>query len=149
MSLCTPVGICLLLVTIFQYSVSVSALSSDILNTSLSSQPACKGDATAIRQLCDISEKDIDNNLVLLECLERVPNEVKISEGCENLVWNFKLEVTRTDHFLSEAKRLCGGEELCGHEAESEPGHLLACLVGKRHEVKNIQCGQFLTLVLV
>ena len=59
-------------------------------------------------------------------------------------MWNFKLEVTRTDHFLEEAKRVCEGEAVCEHEAASEPGHMLACLVGKRHEAKSIQCSQFL-----
>ena len=142
------VSICLL-VTHCQYSqvTATDQSNSDHLNKSISLQPVCKEDVSSIRKLCDISEKDVEDNLVLLECLERVPAVVKLSVDCETLVWRFKTEVTRSDHFLAEAKTLCSDEHLCEHELESGPGHLLACLVAKRHEARSPKCGQFLTLV--
>ena len=134
---------CFILVAIIKYS----AQSTDVLTKPISKQEECKSDVPVLLQMCELHENEIENNWAFLDCLDKIPPEKKISDTCENLVWRFKLDVTRTDYFLEEAKKVCGGEEVCGHEAGSEPGHLLACLVGKRHETKSIQCSQFLTQV--
>ena len=135
-------------VTFIQYSASEKSNDSPDQQP-LASRQECKPDVTVLQTMCGLGASEMENNWVLLDCLDKMPPEKKISEPCENLIWSFKLDVTKSGHILEEAKKVCGGEgeDLCGHEAESEPGHLLACLVNKRHEVKSLQCGQFLSQV--
>ena len=133
------------LVTFIQYSASEK--SKDFPSQPLASREECKPDVTVLQTMCSLGASEMENNWALLDCLDKMPPEKKISEPCENLVWSFKLDVTKSGHILEEAKKVCDDEDLCGHEADSEPGHLLACLVNKRHEVKSLQCGQFLNQV--
>ena len=133
------------LVTFIQYSASEKSVPSQ----PLASREECKPDVVVLQTMCGLGASEMENNWALLDCLDKMPPEKKISEPCENLVWSFKLNVTKSDHIIEEATKVCGDEDLCGHEADSEPGHLLACLVNKRHEVKSLQCGQFLNQVSI
>ena len=45
--------------------------------------------------MCELHDADIEDNWVLLDCIDKIPPEKKISDACENLVWSFKLEITR------------------------------------------------------
>ena len=131
-----------ILVTIFQYSFA-----QEILSTVIAKHEDCKKDIPILQNMCELHDTEIDDNWTLLDCLDKIPPEKKISDSCENLVWNFKLAVTRADHFLDEAKKVCKDENFCEHEKSSEPGHMLACYVGRRHETNNIECSHFLTQV--
>ena len=137
----------LVLVTFIQYSASEK--SSDVTSQPLASKEECKPDVAVLQTMCGLGASEMENNWVLLDCLDKMPPEKKISELCDNLIWSFKLNITKSGHILEEARKVCDAEggDLCGHEAESEPGHLLACLVNKRHEVKSLQCGVFLNQV--
>ena len=130
------------LVTTVQYSASI-----DVLSQSLASREECKPDVSVLQTMCGLGVSELENNWALLDCLDKMPPEKRISEPCENLVWSFKLKVTQSGHFLEEAKKVCVDEDICGHEAGSAPGHLLTCFVNKRHEVKSLQCSQFLNQV--
>ena len=59
------------------------------------------------------------------------------------------MEITRKDHLLEEAQEVCPKDDIskCDHEKASEPGFLLACLVGKKHETKSLECENFLSQV--
>jgi len=115
----------------------------------LARKAECHDDMAALQQICGLTEADLDNNWVVLDCIDHLPAEKRLSDSCENTVWNFKVEITKKDHFLSQAKEICPQDDIskCDHEKESEPGFLLACLVGKKHETKNLQCGKFLAQV--
>jgi len=132
---------------IFLVTISIYSVQCNILQKVIAKQDECIKDIPILQNMCEIHDADIEDNWVLLDCIDKIPPEKKISEPCENLVWQFKFEITRTDHFREEAQKVCGDEDFCAHEADSEPGHMLSCLVGKRHETKSIQCSQFLTQV--
>ena len=109
----------------------------------------CRADVTVLQQLCGLEEADLDNNWAILDCIDHLPEEKRLSDSCENAVWNFKLEITKKDYFLKKAQEICPEDDIakCGHEKDSEPGFLLACLVGRKHDTKNLQCGKFLSQV--
>ena len=109
----------------------------------------CQADMSVVQQLCGLQNSDLDNNWAILDCIDNLPSEKQLSAECENKVWDFKVEVTKKDYFLKQAQDICPNDDIakCDHEKESEPGFLLACLVGKRHETKNYQCGKFLSQV--
>ena len=134
---------------IFLVTISIYSVQCTILQKVIAKQDECKKDIPILQNMCEIHDADIEDNWVLLDCIDKIPPEKKISDSCENLVWSFKFEITKSDHFLDEAQKVCGDEDFCAHEADSEPGHMLSCLVGKRHETKSIQCSQFLTQVSI
>ena len=106
----------------------------------------CRADVTVLQQLCGLEEADLDNNWAILDCIDHLPEEKRLSDSCENAVWNFKLEITKKDYFLKQAKEICPNDDIskCEREENSEPGYLLVCLVNMKHETKNLQCGKFL-----
>ena len=106
----------------------------------------CREEVKVLQELCGLEKADLDNNFAILDCIDKLPKEKKLSDACENTVWNFKLEITQKTSLLNQAKEICPHDDIsmCDHEKKSEPGFLLACLVGKRHETKDVQCGKFL-----
>jgi len=124
------------------------ANSESLENDPIAKHEDCKKDVQVLQNLCEIRDEDLDNNWAILDCIDSLPADKQISESCENHVWKFKLEVTRQDVFLDQAKEVCGDDvKVCREEENSEPGHLLACLVEKKHETKSLQCGKFLSQV--
>ena len=115
-------------------------------NVVLGRAKECQADVSVVQELCGLQDSDLDSNWAMLDCIDNLPPEKQLSAECENTVWNFKVEVTRKDILLKQAQDICPNEDIakCDHEKESEPGFLLACLVGKKHETKNLQCGKFL-----
>ena len=109
----------------------------------------CKADVSVVQQLCGLQDSDLGSNWAVLDCIDNLPREKQLSAECENKVWDFKVEITKKDYFLKQAKDICPDDDIakCDHEKESEPGFLLACLVGKKHETKSFQCGKFLSQV--
>eukprot|EP00090_Calanus_glacialis_P000340 TRINITY_DN10209_c0_g1_i1.p1 TRINITY_DN10209_c0_g1~~TRINITY_DN10209_c0_g1_i1.p1 ORF type:complete len:1124 (-),score=372.79 TRINITY_DN10209_c0_g1_i1:391-3762(-) len=128
----------------FKVSILV-ANSESIENEPIAKHEDCKKDIQVLQNLCEIRDEDLTNNWAVLDCIDSMPPEKQISQECDNHVWKFKLEVTRQDVFLDQAKEICGDDiKVCKEEENSEPGHLLACLVEKKHETKSLQCGKFL-----
>ena len=70
----------------------------------LAEQEACKGDMAVLQHLCGASTEKLNNNWAVLACIEQLPQEKQLSPACENLVWQFKLDVTKQDVFLEQAK---------------------------------------------
>ena len=140
----------ILLVATFPFYCKASpespAAAPHIENDHLGRAKECQADMAVVQQLCGLQNSDLDNNWAILDCIDNLPSEKQLSAECENKVWDFKVEVTKKDYFLKQAQDICPNDDIakCDHEKESEPGFLLACLVGKRHETKNLPCGKFL-----
>ena len=134
----------ILLVT--RVSISHGATEKDLGTERLARKAECREDVKVVQELCGLGEADLDNNWAVLDCIDKLPGEKKLSDACENTVWNFKVEITKKDFFLNQAKEICPDDDIsvCEHEKKSEPGFLLACMVGKKQETKNLQCGKFL-----
>jgi len=129
---------------ILVFIVSASA-AANIENEPIAKHEDCKKDVQVLQNLCEIRDEDLENNWAVLDCIDSLPPEKQISQDCDNHIWNFKLEVTRKDVFLEQAKEICQDDlTVCKEEEHSEAGHLLACLVEKKHETKSLQCGKFL-----
>jgi len=117
----------------------------NIENDPIANNEACKKDIQALQQLCELRDEDLVNNWAVLGCVDSLPPEKQITQECDNHIWKFKLEVTRQDVFLDQAKEICGNDiDVCQEEKSSEPGHLLACLVEKKQLTKSVQCSKFL-----
>eukprot|EP00092_Neocalanus_flemingeri_P071922 GFUD01088424.1.p1 GENE.GFUD01088424.1~~GFUD01088424.1.p1 ORF type:complete len:1134 (-),score=335.63 GFUD01088424.1:2263-5664(-) len=122
--------------------------SENLENDPIAKHPDCKKDVQVLQNMCEIRDEDLGNNWAILDCIDSLPDDKQISESCDNHVWKFKLEVTKQDVFLDQAKEICGDDvKVCSEEENSEPGHFLACLVEKKHETKSLQCGKFLSQV--
>jgi len=119
--------------------------SENIENIPISEHENCKKDIQVLQNYCEMRDEDLKNNWAVLDCLDSLPQDKQISPECDNHIWKFKLEVTKQDVFLSQAREICGDDiKVCKEEENSEPGHLLACLVEKKHETKSLQCSKFL-----
>jgi len=125
--------------------VALVAASNNLENEPIAQAEDCKKDITVLQSLCEIKDEDLTNNWAVLDCIDSLPADKQISQECDNHVWKFKLVVTRQDVFLDQAKEICEDDiKVCKEEENSEAGHLLACLVEKKHETKSLQCGKFL-----
>ena len=70
----------------------------------LAEQEACRGDMAVLQHLCGVTTEKLNNNWAVLACIEQLPQEKQLSPACENLVWQFKLDVTKQDVFLEQAR---------------------------------------------
>ena len=145
------VGIILLVATLpFSCSASPEAAAPAVETVVLGRAKECQADLAVLQQLCGLQTSDLESNWAVLDCIDNLPPEKQLSADCENKVWNFKLEITKKDYLLKQAQEFCPNDNIakqCDHENESEPGFLLACLVGRKHETKNLQCSKFLAQV--
>ena len=140
--------VCLIfLLTTFPFHSSASPETPGVEAVVLGRAKECQADISVVQQLYGLQDSDLDSNWAILDCIDNLPREKELSADCENKVWNFKVEITKKDYFLKQAQDICPDDEIakCGHE--KEPGFLLACLVGRKHDTKNLQCGKFLSQV--
>ena len=148
--MCQHVSIIFLLTTLpFHSGASPESPAVERAAVVLGRAKECQADMAVVQELCGLQDSDLDNNWAILDCIDNLPPEKQLSDECENKVWNFKLEITKKDYFLKKAQEICPEDDIakCGHEKDSEPGFLLACLVGRKHDTKNLQCGKFLSQV--
>jgi len=125
--------------------LSIASVLAGVENESIAQHEDCKKDVQVLQNMCEIRDEDLVNNWAVLDCIDSLPPEKQISQECDNHVWKFKLEVTRQDVFLEQAKELCQDDlDVCKEEENSQAGHMLACLVEKKLETKSLQCGKFL-----
>ena len=143
------VGIIFLLSTFLPLYSAASPESPGVETELLGRAKECQGDVSVVQQICGLQDSDLDSNWAVLDCIDNLPPEKQLSAACENKVWHFKVEVTKKDYLLKQAQEICPEDDIakCGHEKDSEPGFLLACLVGRKHDTKNLQCGKFLSQV--
>jgi len=126
----------------------------------ISQNPKCKADFEALRDICGMTNEQMNNNLAALDCVQNLPagdTSGKVSDQCQHHLWEYKLEITKQDKFLSHAQEVCKDDkedeellEKC-HSAsggeKQEPGHFLTCLVNNKHGVHNMACAQFLSRI--
>ena len=87
--------------------VALVAASNNLENEPIAQAEDCKKDITVLQNLCEIKDEDLTNNWAVLDCIDSLPADKQISQECDNHVWKFKLEVTRQDVFLDQAKEIC------------------------------------------
>ncbi|KAL3994362.1 Cysteine rich repeat family protein [Acanthocheilonema viteae] len=109
----------------------------------------CKED---VHKYCFRPGVELKSDMSVLECLQ----DVKLSETelltapCEQLVWDFKVNLTQDDQFRQASKLFCKDEMMANPAlaqcAEAiEPGHALSCFINFILNLpKESRCFQFL-----
>ncbi|VDK41856.1 unnamed protein product [Anisakis simplex] len=109
----------------------------------------CKGD---IHKYCRKDGVDLRSDMGVLECLQDAgfSESVSLSEPCEHLVWQFKVDLTQDDQFRAAAQRFCQ-EQLAGNRQmalcldDKRPGYALSCLLDFIHNLsQSTPCFHFL-----
>lgn len=99
----------------------------------------CKGD---VERLCKESEGD---DFEAVECLldHRRNEDEEISSKCHNLLWEFKLNLTRDGAMEKVALSVCPElESKC--RVDDQPGHLVSCLLDNGNEATTLECRKLL-----
>uniref|UniRef100_A0A8C0YPU4 Golgi apparatus protein 1 n=1 Tax=Cyprinus carpio carpio TaxID=630221 RepID=A0A8C0YPU4_CYPCA len=108
----------------------------------LAEEQACRDDVT---RLCP--KHSWTNNLSVLECLQD-KKEVSSTSNDDDLLWNYKLNLTTDPKFESVALEVCTSTMLelkeCADE-ERGKGYLMSCLVDHRANITERQCHQYIT----
>uniref|UniRef100_A0A8C1LZJ0 Golgi apparatus protein 1 n=1 Tax=Cyprinus carpio TaxID=7962 RepID=A0A8C1LZJ0_CYPCA len=108
----------------------------------LAEEQACRDDVT---RLCP--KHSWTNNLSVLECLQD-KKEVSRTPNDDDLLWNYKLNLTTDPKFESVALEVCTSTMLelkeCADE-ERGKGYLMSCLVDHRANITERQCHQYIT----
>ncbi|XP_040024135.1 Golgi apparatus protein 1-like [Gasterosteus aculeatus] len=89
-----------------------------------------------------------NNNLAVLECLQDRKEETEIAAECNNLLWNYKLNLTTDPKFESVAVEVCKTSISEIRECAAEElgkGYLVSCLVDHRGNISDYQCNQYIT----
>ncbi|KAG7170035.1 Golgi apparatus protein 1-like [Homarus americanus] len=89
-----------------------------------------------IRRLC---KDDVRNNFA------RDLQEV-INDKCNHLLWNYKMNLTRSGRIEELAKDVCETELKHFHEceADSSPGHIISCMTDRMDQIKDERCHQYI-----
>ncbi|XP_063847233.1 LOW QUALITY PROTEIN: Golgi apparatus protein 1-like [Scylla paramamosain] len=108
----------------------------------LAEEEDCKED---IRTIC---KDEARSNFAVLECLQNERRDLQdvVSNKCNHLLWNYKMNLTRSGRIEELAKGVCE-EELKENEdcrPGTEPGHTISCMTEKLNEIKNERCRQYL-----
>nr|XP_045603883.1 Golgi apparatus protein 1-like [Procambarus clarkii] len=102
----------------------------------------CKED---IHRVC---KEDVRNNFAVLECLQNERRDIHevISDKCNHLLWNYKMNLTRSGRIEELAKDVCETElkQFTDCEAQSIPGHTISCMAEKLDQIKDERCRQYL-----
>lgn len=105
-------------------------------------EPDCKED---IHRIC---KDDVRNNFAVLECLQNERREIRevITDKCNHLLWNYKMNLTRSGRIEELAKDVCETELKQFHDCEvqSTPGHTISCMAEKLDQIKDERCRQYL-----
>ncbi|KAK8385192.1 hypothetical protein O3P69_012180 [Scylla paramamosain] len=90
----------------------------------LAEEEDCKED---IRTIC---KDEARSNFAVLECLQNERRDLQdvVSNKCNHLLWNYKMNLTRSGRI----------EEL------AKGGHTISCMTEKLNEIKNERCRQYL-----
>jgi Golgi apparatus protein 1 len=117
---------------------------------SLATNGACRQDYEAIKDTCVVpavhrgKSEDIWS---VLACLQSPPGDTQISQACDSLLWEVKLNMTSQEGFLMKASKMCTDEindlRMCETDRIS-PAHFVSCLVQNKHATKNPGCRIFL-----
>lgn len=106
-----------------------------------------------IHKYCTHDMLDLKSDMALLECLQDagLSESVSLTAPCENLVWQFKVNLTQDERFRDAAKTFCREEmttnlELSKCAQNTVPGYALSCMLDYLHNIsKASKCFQFLS----
>lgn len=99
----------------------------------------CKED---VNRLC--KESDVDD-FQIVECLldHRRNEDEEISSKCHNVLWEFKLNLTRDGAMGKVALSVCPElESKC--QVDDQPGHLVSCLLDNGNDAVTLECRKLL-----
>lgn len=110
--------------------------------TRLIDEQDCKED---IHRIC---KDDVRNNFAVLECLQNERRDIRevVSDNCNHLLWQYKMNLTLSGRIEELAKNVCEGElkQFPKCEAQTSPGHTISCLTEKLDQIKDERCHQYL-----
>ncbi|WAR13033.1 GSLG1-like protein [Mya arenaria] len=113
-------------------------------NVMLSTHPDCEED---ILQHCDTKNMRM-NNFAVLDCLQDVEVQIRVSDKCQHLVWEYKLNLTKDDRFESGANEVCKKAFEDNPECHAESagkGTRIPCLIEVMDNITDQGCHRFLT----
>ncbi|WAR12979.1 GSLG1-like protein [Mya arenaria] len=105
-------------------------------NVMLSTHPDCEED---ILQHCDTKNMRM-NNFAVLDCLQDAEVQIRVSDRCQHLVWEYKLNLTKDDRFESGAN-----ENPECHAESAGKGTRIPCLIEVMDNITDQGCHRFLT----
>ncbi|XP_064105225.1 Golgi apparatus protein 1-like [Macrobrachium nipponense] len=105
-------------------------------------EPDCKSD---IQRIC---KDDIRNNFAVLECFQNERRDIQeiVSDKCSHLLWNYKVNLTKSGRIEELAKSVCEGElnQFPDCKELSTPGHTISCLTEVVEQLRDDRCRQYL-----
>ncbi|XP_052816118.1 Golgi apparatus protein 1-like [Mya arenaria] len=113
-------------------------------NVMLSTHPDCEED---ILQHCDTKNMRM-NNFAVLDCLQDAEVQIRVSDRCQHLVWEYKLNLTKDDRFESGANEVCKKAFEDNPECHAESagkGTRIPCLIEVMDNITDQGCHRFLT----
>ena len=122
----------------------------------LVNHPACRNDLLALANECRMTQNDFENDFAALTCAQSLPPEkfTAISETCEQVLWRFKLDMTKSPIFLEEIERNCERDQEKLRSCKNrypyaeEAGHFMSCLIEEKlNGGLKPKCEEFLTQV--
>ena len=107
---------------------------------------------------CGLSKEEMENDFAALSCAQNLPPEKfnAISETCEQVLWRFKMNLTKSSMFMEQIDKACArdSEKLNScknrYPSKENAGHFMSCLIDEKisGELKPA-CEDFLTQVLL
>uniref|UniRef100_A0A915AS27 Golgi apparatus protein 1 n=1 Tax=Parascaris univalens TaxID=6257 RepID=A0A915AS27_PARUN len=109
----------------------------------------CKED---VHKYCQRDGVDLRSDMAVLECLQNagLSETVALSGPCENLIWQFKVNLTQDDRFRYAAQQFCADEMAANRQMatcieDKRPGYSLSCLLDYIHNMsRSSRCFRFL-----
>lgn len=101
-------------------------------------EPACQ----EIRNLCSNLRSGADD-LLVLECIQTfLTSQIEaLSDECQHVIWSHTSDLMDDASVIKITQKNCGNDFLkIGCKATKEKGHMLACVLDHRDEIKNVGC---------
>ena len=122
----------------------------------LINHPACRKDFLALSDECQMAKSDFENDFAALTCAQSLTQEKFefISETCEQVLWRFKLNMTKSPIFLKQIEKACDRDKdrlkMCSNQfpIKEDAGHYMSCLMQEKlNPGLKPQCYSFLNQV--
>uniref|UniRef100_A0A0N5ASS7 Golgi apparatus protein 1 n=1 Tax=Syphacia muris TaxID=451379 RepID=A0A0N5ASS7_9BILA len=121
-----------------------------IMQKRLMDYPECQED---IHKFCTKGGIKLASELAIIECLQEVDftERDKLSLQCENLLWQYKLNLTQEAHFGDAVRNVCASEVASNRNIsqcleDTRPGYAISCVIEHIQEIprQDTQCFNFL-----